>query len=123
MKLKTKVGSWEVEVEGDDLNEAFNKMAEASELLSHGFKCGKTGNLDVIMRVREAGEYSFPEFFCPESQTSLSLGQKKTGGFFPKRKHPKTGEWLPNGGWMTWQERKALEEGGKREEKEFDPNF
>lgn len=122
MKLKTRVGSWEVEVEGDDLNDAFYKMAEASELLSHGFKCGKTGNNDIIMRVRQAGEYSFPEFFNPEGQTSLSLGQKKDGGFFPKRKG-KNGEWLPNGGWMTWQERKALEGGQANEEKEFDPNF
>ena len=79
MKLKTKVGSWEVEVEGDDLNEAFYKMAEASELLSHGFKCGKTGNNDIIMRVRQAGEYSFPEFFNPEGQTSLSLERHTIG--------------------------------------------
>ena len=41
MKLKTKVGSWEVEVEGDDLNDAFFKMAGASELLSHGFGQGR----------------------------------------------------------------------------------
>ena len=117
MKMKTRVGSWEVEVEGTDLTECFNNMAEASELLSHGFKCGKTGNNDIIMRVRHSGEYSFPEFFCPESGASLSLGQRKDGGYFPKRKD-KQGNWLPNNGWLSWEDRKALDGGGSPSEEQ-----
>ena len=34
------------------------------------------------------------------------------GGYFVKKKD-KAGNWLPNGGWMDWKERKALQEGSK----------
>ena len=112
MKLKSQVGSYEITVEGANIEEVFDQMAEASELLSHGVKCGKTGNPDTIMRKRQSGEYTFYEFFCPESGAALALGRTKAGGFFPKTKD-KAGDFLPNKGWLTFKERKELQEGSK----------
>ena len=112
MKLKSQVGSYEITVEGANIEEVFDQMAEASELLSHGVKCGKTGNPDTIMRRRQSGEFTFYEFFCPESGAALALGRTKSGGFFPKTKD-KAGNFLSNKGWLTFQERKALQEGSK----------
>lgn len=112
MKLKSQVGSYEITVEGANMEEVFDQMAEASELLSHGVKCGKTGNPDTIMRRRQSGEFTFYEFFCPESGAALALGRTKLGGFFPKTKD-KAGNFLSNKGWLTFQERKALQEGSK----------
>ena len=121
MKVKTRVGSFEIEVDGADLEECFTKLSEAAELFSLGVKCGKTGCPDVIPRIRVAGEYKFPEFFCSESNTSLLLGRKKDGGYYPRQKS-KAGEYYPNNGWLTYKERKAIDEGGKQEA-EYDPNF
>ena len=112
MKLKSQVGSYEITVEGANIEEVFDQMAEASELLSHGVKCGKTGNPDTIMRRRQSGEFTFYEFFCPESGAALALGRTKSGGFFPKTKD-KAGNFLNNKGWLTYKERKELQEGSK----------
>lgn len=113
MILKTQVGSYEITVEGANMEEVFDQMAEASELLSHGVKCGKTGNPDTIMRRRQTSEYTFYEFFCPESGAALALGRTKNGnGFFPKTKD-KAGNFLPHKGWLTFKERKELQEGAK----------
>jgi hypothetical protein len=124
MKLTSRVGGYTVEVEGNDAEELFRKTAEMQELLSYGNKCGKTGNPDIIMRVRTSGDYEFFEYVCPEANTTLSLGRTKAGGFFPKKKG-KDGSWLPNNGWLTWQERKEITEGGKSKDDdvEYDPNF
>ena len=59
MKLTSRVGGYTVEVEGNDAEELFRNTAEMQELLSFGSKCGKTGNPDVIMRVRKSGDYEF----------------------------------------------------------------
>lgn len=124
MKLTSRVGGYTIEVEGKDAEELFRNTAEMQELLSYGNKCGKTGNPDVIMRVRTSGDYEFFEYVCPESNTTLSLGRTKAGGFFPKKKG-KDGSWLPNNGWLTWQERKEITEGvkSKDDDVEYDPNF
>ena len=112
MKLSTKLGQYGIEVEGANMEECFKEMAEASELLSYGMKCGKSGADDIIMRVRHSGDYEFSEFYCPSSGCSLALGRTKAGGYFAKRK-AKDGSWLPNGGWEDWKERKARQDGGK----------
>lgn len=112
MKLSTKVANFDVTVEGANMEECFKEMAEASELLSHAAKCGKTGADDVILRVRNSGDYEFSELFCPSSGCSLQLGRTKQGGYFVKKKD-KAGNWLPNGGWEDWKERKARQEGSK----------
>tara|TARA_Y100001978_G_C23690089_1_gene434235 strand:+ start:54 stop:428 length:375 start_codon:yes stop_codon:yes gene_type:complete len=124
MKLTSRVGGYTIEVEGQDSEDLFRKTAEMQELLSYGNVCGKTGNPDIIMRVRSSGEYEFFEYVCPEAGTTLSLGRTKAGGFYPKRKD-KAGDWLPNKGWLTWQERKAIQEGNtvKSGTDDFDPNF
>ena len=126
MKLKTTVGSYEITVEGANMEEVFDQMSEASELLCHGVKCGKTGNPDTIMRKRSSGEYTFYEFFCPESGAALALGRTKVGGFFPKTKD-KAGNFLNNKGWLTYKERKEMQEGSKpvaaESEADFPTNF
>ena len=124
MKLKSTVGSFEITVEGANIEEVFDQMAEASELLSHGVKCGKTGNPDTIMRRRVSGDYTFYEFFCPESGAALALGRTKVGGFFPKTKD-KAGNFLNHKGWLTFKERKEMQEGAKpvAANDDFDPNF
>ena len=124
MKLTSRVGGYTVEVEGNDAEDLFRKTAEMQELLSYGDKCGKTGNPDVIMRVRQSGTYEFFEYVCPESGTTLSLGRTKAGGFFPKKKG-KDGSWLPNNGWLTYKERKEINEGVKSRDDnvEYDQNF
>lgn len=126
MKLSTNVGNFNVTVEGANMEECFKEMAEASDLLSHATKCGKSGADDVILRVRTSGDYEFSEMFCPSSGCSLQLGRTKAGGYFAKRKN-KAGDWLPNGGWMDWKERKAMQEGSKpvaaESEADFPTNF
>lgn len=126
MKLKSTVGSFEITVEGANIEEVFDQMAEASELLSHGVKCGKTGNPDTIMRRRVSGDFTFYEFFCPESGAALALGRTKVGGFFPKTKD-KAGNFLNNKGWLTFKERKEMQEGAKpvasAESDDFPTNF
>lgn len=128
MKLTSRVGGYTIEVEGNDAEELFRNTAAMQELLSYGNKCGKTECPDVIMRVRTSGEYEFFEYACPESGTTLALGRTKAGGFYPKRKNKHSGEYLPNNGWLTWQERKAINEGGessksKDDDLAYDPNF
>ena len=125
MKLTSQVGGYTITVEGTDAEELFRNTAEMQELLSFGSKCGKTGNPDVIMRVRKSGDYEFFEYVCPEAGTTLQLGRTKQGGFYPKRKHKSGDGWLPNGGWLTWQERKEINEGVKSrdDDVEYDPNF
>tara|TARA_Y100001973_G_C5033690_1_gene249326 strand:- start:30 stop:410 length:381 start_codon:yes stop_codon:yes gene_type:complete len=105
MKLSTTIGNYTVEVEGETQEELFGNMAEMAELLSAGATCGKSGQTDTIPRKRVSGEYTFFEWFCVSSGAALALGQKKNGGFFPKRKD-KNGEYLDNNGWQTWSERK-----------------
>lgn len=124
MKLSTKVGNFDVTVEGANMEECFKEMAEASELLSHAAKCGKSGADDVILRVRHSGDYEFSEMFCPSSGCSLQLGRTKLGGYFAKKKD-KAGNWLPNGGWEDWKERKARQENAKpvAANDDYDPNF
>ena len=124
MKLKSTVGSYEITVEGANMEEVFDQMAEASELLSHGVKCGKTGNPDTIMRRWVSGDFTFYEFFCPESGAALALGRTKVGGFFPKTKD-KAGNFLNNKGWLTFKERKEMQEGSKpvAANDDYDPNF
>ena len=41
------------------------------------------------------------------------------------KKKDKAGNWLPNGGWLDWKERKALQEGSKpvAANDDYDPNF
>lgn len=112
MKLSTTIGNYTVEVEGTDTEELISNMAEMSELLTAGEKCGKTKATDTILRKRTSGSYVFYEWFCPSAGTSLALGQTKAGAFFPKRKS-KSGDYLDNSGWLTWQERKAMQDGGK----------
>ena len=81
-------------VEGANMEECFKEMAEASDLLSHATKCGKSGADDVILRVRTSGDStSSAEMFCPSSGCSLQLGRTKAGGYFAKKKD-KAGNWL-----------------------------
>lgn len=106
MKLSTTIGNFTVEVEGETQEELFSNMAEMAELLSAGAACGKSGQTDTIPRKRVSGEYTFYEWYCVSSGAALALGQKKNGGFFPKRKDKNTGDYLDNNGWQTWSERK-----------------
>ena len=124
MKLKTTIGNYTAEVEGSDIEELISNMAAMSELLTAGEKCGKTRATDTILRKRTSGTYTFYEWFCPSSGTSLALGQTKQGNFFPKRKS-KSGDYLDHSGWLTWKERKALQEGSKpvAANDDYDPNF
>ena len=124
LKLETSTAQFRITVEGADIEECFKKMAEAQELFIQSDKCGKTGHDDVILRVRTSGDYEFSEFFCPSSGCTLQLGRTKAGGYFVKKKD-KAGNWLPNGGWLDWKERKALQEGSKpvAANDDYDPNF
>lgn len=124
MKLTGKIGNYTVEVDGADVEELFRNMAEVQELLSFGLKCEQTGATDIIMKVRKSGEFEFFEFASPSEGTSLSLGHAKAGGMFAKRKG-KDGSWLDHGGWLTWKQRKAIQEGGKVKsgKDDYDPNF
>lgn len=106
MKLTTTIGSYTVEVTGENSEELFSNMAEMAELLSCGAFCGKTSATDTIPVKRVNGDYTFYEWRCVSSGASLALGRRKDGGFFPKRKTRDGQDYLPDNGWQTWQERK-----------------
>ena len=109
MRVKCVTGNVSVEFEAETVKDVFKDLSVFQEVFSEN-TCGKcgSGNLRYVVRENEGNEYF--ELKCKGCHAKLAFGvNKKGGGLFPKRKDI-DGNWLPDNGWMKWnQEKKALE--------------
>jgi DNA-directed RNA polymerase subunit RPC12/RpoP len=102
MKLKytTSNGKISVEFDGDSQKDLFGQIASFQEVFEES-KCGKCGSENLRFIVRTVDENDYYELRCMDCGAKLAFGvNKKGGGLFPKRKDGDT--WLPNGGWVKW---------------------
>lgn len=93
----------EIEVEGTNQLEIFEKLAEAQEVYGEQV-CGKCKNPNVMFRVRSVDDNKFYEIQCCDIKCrhKLSFGQhKKSKTLFPRRKDDEN-QFLPNNGWHVY---------------------
>jgi hypothetical protein len=96
-----------VEVEGKDNKEIFSQLAVFQEIYE-ARKCQACQSERVQFVVREVQGNTYYELRCMDCGSTLSFGQKRAdGSLFPKRKD-KSGEFLPNNGWVKWVDRSKL---------------
>lgn len=103
MRVKLGTRNLGFELEGEDLKQLFEKVAEIQELFSDDV-CGACGSENTILRVRTVDDNKYYEMVCCEQgcRATKAFGQMKKGGkLFPKRKD-KEGGWLPNNGWVKF---------------------
>jgi hypothetical protein len=101
VKISQRIGTVQVEVDGETLIEAFDQLAAATEVLGNNV-CGSCQKTDVAYITRHNKGYTFREIECQACGCRLSIGLTKTNPpmLFPRRKEPKTNQWLPNDGWV-----------------------
>ena len=110
MKARYKTERIEIEVEGKDIKAIFDEMAQAQEVLLNT-TCGSCDSHNVVMSVRTVQGNTYRAFVCKDCGCELNLGQRKIdGALYPRRKDPKTAEWLPNGGWSKWSRKVEVED-------------
>ena len=113
MQIAYKVNNnLEVRTDFKDQKELWQQLASLEEVF--GIKqCGKCGGLNLKHIVRHVEGYDFFELCCLNSKcrARLSFGQHKgdIGSLFPKRKDD-YGNYLPNGGWLSWNPDKKIME-------------
>jgi hypothetical protein len=97
-----------IEVEGDNQQDVFDKIASLEEVFSIN-KCGKCQSDDLKFVVRNVGKYTYRELHCRKCWAKLSFSTHSDDGtMFPKRretvdgKYSPDGKLLPDGGWMKW---------------------
>jgi predicted nucleic-acid-binding Zn-ribbon protein len=104
MKVRHKIESIEVEVEGKDTKDCFGQIATAVEVFANT-KCGACDSPRTMPMVRDVQGNTYYEMKCLDCGASLSFGQKKSdGSLFPKKKD-KEGNWLDSNGWTKWKPR------------------
>lgn len=102
VSFKTPDNAIEFQFDAQSSREAFEKMANISELFPLE-NCGKCSSSNVKPVVRKTQGYEFFEIRCVDCGHSLSYGQtREDKTLFPKRKD-KAGEWLQNRGWQKYQ--------------------
>jgi hypothetical protein len=109
MKLSytTSNGKIVAEFDADTQRDMFSQIANFQEVFEEN-TCGKCGSQDLRYIVRTVNDDEYFELRCNGKQkdgkdcrAKFSFGlNKKGGGMFPKRKDGDT--WLPNGGWVRW---------------------
>lgn len=85
-----------------DLRDAFEFLADATEIFSHE-RCGACQGQHLRPEVRHHDSFKFYTLKCMDCGAGLNFGQRREdGGLFPKRKDA-AGNWLENGGWTVYQ--------------------
>ena len=109
MKVKYKLETIEVEVEGKDTKDCFTQLAGAVEVFGNT-RCCACDSARTVPVTRENQGNTFYEIKCLDCGASLGFGQKRQdGSLFPKKKD-KEGGWLDNSGWLKWQPKDDIED-------------
>lgn len=110
VNFTTSDGRFTAEIEGDTQKAIFAELARFQEVFEHS-TCGKCGCTDVRFVVRIVEDNDFYEIHCSKCKARLAFGQHKgkEGTLFPRRKDGE-GSWLPNGGWMKYNQTTGKEE-------------
>jgi DNA-directed RNA polymerase subunit RPC12/RpoP len=104
MKVTYQLGKLTASFECDTQKDLFTQLSSFQEVFGQS-KCGKCGAEDLVFIVRENGGNEYHEMRCTSCNARLSFGvNKKGGGLFPKRKDAE-GNWLPDGGWVKWNQK------------------
>ncbi len=106
-----------IKVEAKDLDDVFKLIGPVQEVLGNNTVCGKCGGTKIRMVHRKAdGKYDVYELACEKCGAKLALGKNEMGNLFPRRypqekidgswkpKLDADGKkvWLPNNGWVKW---------------------
>ena len=103
MKVTYRLRSCNLEVEGKDSKDCFLQLSAAVEVFVHS-QCGDCQSPDVTPCVRENSGNTYYEMRCSNCHATLAFGQRRQdGALYPRRKNSKTGEWLPNNGWVKFE--------------------
>ncbi len=81
IKLKTKIGSSDLELEFQDQKELFKRGAVFTCFPS---KCSLCGSEDLGLLYRNPKEYEYYGVTCKKCEASVNFGMYKKGGFFIK---------------------------------------
>jgi hypothetical protein len=101
MKIQHKTDRLNIEVEGEDAKDCFDKIAGAIEVFGNSV-CGSCDSSRTVPVVRESKGHTFREMRCLDCGSALAFGQKKAdGSLFPKRKGSDD-SYLPGNGWTKW---------------------
>lgn len=106
MKISQRIGTVQVEVDGETLIEAFDQLAAATEVLGNTV-CGSCQKADVAFLTRHNKGFTFREIECLNCGCRLAIGLTKANSLYPRRRDPKTDQWLPNDGWLPQSQQSA----------------
>lgn len=100
--LKSSNGRVLVEVEGTNVKDLFEQLANVQEVIDADAACGACGRPEIKFRVREVKNFKYFELHCESCSARLQFGQLRTGdGLFAKRK-TEEGDFLPDRGWQKY---------------------
>ena len=108
-RLKFRIGEGTIEFDAEGVKDAVKVMSEYMEVFGNQ-ECGKCKSKSVFPEHRTDAEgHDYYSMKCLSCGAQLSFGQyKKGGGLFTKKKD-KDNNWIPNNGWLTWQEQKNVQ--------------
>lgn len=95
MKARYTTGKITVEDESNDIKHLVRFIATAQEIFDADRQCGRCGQPNLRLRVRDVEAGSYYEMICLDCRSFLSFGQYKAGGLFVKR-----GEAPDHRGWQ-----------------------
>ena len=107
-----------IEVEAEGVKQAVKMMSEYVEFFGvrECVKCKGTTLAPQHNQDKEGHDYY--KLRCTSCGATLDFGQHKTGGtLFVKRKD-KEGNWLPDGGWAIWKERRRDDDDGINQDRD-----
>jgi len=108
-RLQFKVGEGSIVFDAEGVKDAIKVMSEFMEVFGHQ-ECGKCKSKLVFPEHRTDDKgHDYYAMKCYSCGSELSFGQHLKGGtLFTKRKD-KEGNYLPNNGWVRWQDQKNSE--------------
>lgn len=110
MRMRFTCGGSEFYIEGESPKDLFVVRARVEDVFAADTSCGRCGATDLRCRVRQVDENDYHEWVCGACRATLSMGQTRAGGLFPKRKD-KEGNILEKRGWRPpFGEREPVEE-------------
>lgn len=110
MKMRFACAGSEFYVDGETPKDLFVARARIEDVFGADIACGRCGGTELRCRVRQVDDNDYHEWFCAACRATLSMGQTRAGGLFPKRKD-KDGNILDKRGWRPpFGEREPTEE-------------
>lgn len=99
-----------IKVEGESIQDLFEKIGPVAEALDGDQCCGKCQSPQIYPRARKAQEFTYYEIVCSECGAKLSFGQHKKGGTMWPKREDDNGNKLDNRGWRIYLSLPAPEE-------------